>query len=399
MVRILIKPRLAIAVPCMLLLTIALSLIVAPQATSAASWRATAGPTVTLDPSSGNPNSYFNAYGHGWPTDEYVDVYWYNIAGPVAGGYPDNSGNFVFTIQVINYVQPGTYTLLFEAIDGSTGQKTDVYQTFQITNIPCPLLGKYGHCYVAVNVTAPSGTIGASAYIEVDKPTVATGDLESIAQLTVFNKTLLAGTTFDIEEGWVVAPQQNWVGKKGTYKDSNTHLFVFVRDIYQTPSACLVEPTAPRSTSWTCGFVPASGATDFPGEILSLPSGTVKTFYVVDIKGNWWIQYDANWIGYIDGSWFGGQFNNVASAGWQGEIATKSSNPATQMGNGTCGTKTNPRPAHFYTMQVETATQSIAAWTLQKHSSVTNAALYNGNYYYNTSTQSTLAYGGPTGCP
>jgi len=93
-------------------------------------------------PTSGNPNTWFKAYGYGWPTNEYVDVYWYNIAGPVAGGNPDNSGNFVFDIQVINYVQPGTYQLLFEAIDGLTGQKTDVYKSFTITSPPTVTLQK-----------------------------------------------------------------------------------------------------------------------------------------------------------------------------------------------------------------------------------------------------------------
>jgi hypothetical protein len=276
---------------------------------------------------------------------------------------------------------------------------TQVAMAKNLASPACTVIGNYGHCYVAVNVTAPSGTIGASAYIEVYKPTVATGDLESVTQLAVWNKKAGVGTTFDIEVGWLVSPLQKWVGSNGTYTDSNTHLFVFVRDKYRTPIGCLVQPTAPGSTSWTCGFVPASGATDFPGEILSLPGGTVKTFYVVNISGNWWIQYDANWIGYINGSWFGGQFKNVAGAGWQGEIATKNSNPTTQMGDGTCGTKTSPIPAHFYTMRVETPTQAIDAWTLNKHFSATNANLYNGNYYYNTGTQSTLAYGGPTGCP
>jgi len=397
--------RLAIAVSYILLLTMALSMTMPPQATSAATRAATATPTVTLVPSSGNPNSYFNANGYGWPTNEFVDVYWYNIAGPVAGGNPDNNGNFVFNIQVINYVQPGTYQLLFEAVDGLTGQKTDVYKSFTITSTtnPCPVIQgsseNSGHCEVMVSVTAPSGTIGASSYIEVYKPTVATGDLESVAQLTVFN----AGITFDIEVGWIVAPNQQWVGKNGTYTDSNTHLFVFVRNklrLIVADQACLVQPAF--LGGWKCGFVPASGATDYPGEILSLPGGTVKTFYVVNISGNWWIQYDANWIGYIKGSWFGRQFKSVGYASWHGEIATISSNPTTQMGNGTCGTKTSP--AHFYTMQIESATKPTDAGNpkLKPQFSVTDTGknYYNGKFSPTTSgTGSTLAYGGPTGCP
>lgn len=125
----------AIAVSLVLFLMISLPLTMLPQAAMAATRKAATTATVTLSPSSGLPNSWFKANGYGWPTGDYVDVYWYNIAGPVAGGYPDNSGNFVFNIQVINYVHPGTYQLLFEAIDGWTGQKTDVYKTFQITGV------------------------------------------------------------------------------------------------------------------------------------------------------------------------------------------------------------------------------------------------------------------------
>jgi hypothetical protein len=308
---------------------------------------------------------------------------------PVAPG----TNGFYSPSTVPTNAPEGTYTLTVTVT--YNGASSSGKSQFTV-KMPCPVISNYRHCDVVVNVTAPSGTIGASAYIEVYKPPVATGDLESIAQLALWNNTV----TFDIEEGWMVAPYQQWVGKNGTYTDSNTHLFVFVRDISRlTNQACLVQPTAPGSTSWTCGFVPASGATDYPGEILSLPAGTVKTFYVVNINGNWWIQYDANWVGYIQGSWFGGQFTNVAGAGWQGEIATKSSNPTTQMGNGTCGSKSSPLPAHFYTMRVKTPTQTIDAWTLNKHFSADDANLYNGKYYYNTSTRSTLAYGGPTGCP
>src|SRR5947209_462983 len=91
-----------------LLCVLFVSTAVAPQAL-ASSKTSMSTASVTLVPTSGNPNTWFNAYGYGWPTNKYVDVYWYNIAGPVAGGYPDNNGNFVFNIQVINYVQTGTY--------------------------------------------------------------------------------------------------------------------------------------------------------------------------------------------------------------------------------------------------------------------------------------------------
>src|SRR5207248_3878847 len=108
----------------------------------------------------------------------------------------------------------GTYTLTVTVT--YNGASPSGQSQFKV-KAPCPVIqgsgDNSGHCYVAVTVTAPSGAIGASTYTQVYKPTVASGDLESVAQLTVFNNTPLAGTTFDIEVGWMVAPHQKWVGK------------------------------------------------------------------------------------------------------------------------------------------------------------------------------------------
>ncbi len=253
---------------------------------------------------------------------------------------------------------------------------------------------------VAVNVTAPSGTIGASTYMDIWHPTVYPGDQESLAQIAVIQTQLYQGRPTlwrDIEEGWLVDPDPSVYGG-GT----DPHLFVYVRDVpkYGGSSGCLVQQDASSPTGWSCGFVPLD-TTNYPGKSLMSEVGNVRTFYIAYSGGNWLIHYDANYIGYIPESAFSGSFNSVSVAEWQGEVAVAKNPPATQMGNGNCGTSTSPQnvPAHFYTMAIETATQSYPAYTYSQKAEVTNKKFYNGAYNYTKNTLTTLAYGGPTGCP
>jgi len=250
------------------------------------------------------------------------------------------------------------------------------------------------HYYVAETANAPSGAFGASAYMDIWHPFVntATGDIESLAQIAVFNGSpTLFGITYtkDIEVGWVVAP--------GQYGDYAPHLFVYVRDFWKGGgnSACLVQNDASSSTGWSCGFVPFTGANDWPGEPLILSDGTVKTFYTAHYPGCWLIQYDANWIGCISDSWFNdghGTFTSVAAAQWQGEVDEFSQ--TTYMGNGNCGTKSNS--AHIYTMGIETTSGTKFLSQLHPVFAHRSPQLYNGKTFDNGNS---LAYGGPTGCP
>jgi len=247
--------------------------------------------------------------------------------------------------------------------------------------------------------------------MQIFKPTVAPGDLESVAQLTVLGCDILCYRKFDIEVGWIVAPNFYWTDPNGTsYKDSNTHLFVFVRNTQKAApdNACMVQP------AWTCGFVqyvPPGGVTDYPGKVIATASATnaaqVPTvpFAIVYSNGNWWIQYNGEWLGYIDGSWFINQFNSVTAANWLGEVGVYSNPPATQMGSGTCGTVKNTSTtfsAHIYNMLFAESGYTVPALdkSLKSKQTVTAKKYYNGSFYStNKGTVSNLSYGGPTGCP
>ncbi len=275
-------------------------------------------------------------------------------------------------------------------------------------------IGKFNfshtHCAVAFTVAAPSGTttIGASTYMEVWDPTVVGPTVSnndySIAQVAIFNGSpdnYGATYTKDIEVGWIVDPSV-WPNVQGP---PQPHLFVFVRDSNKTTDSdqnCFVQLDVITS-QWSCGFGAYYTSPVLPGDQLNVTPGDVKPFVIVYSNGNWFIQYDYSWIGYISGSWFTdstGTFDHVSYAQWQGEVASTSLQPTTQMGNGYCGSKTSPVPAHFYTMQVATYTQAIDAWTLSSthRATATNPKLYNGKPT-TSSTGSTLSYGGPTGCP
>jgi hypothetical protein len=285
-----------------------------------------------------------------------------------------------------------------------------------LASSPCPVIqgsgDTSGHCYVSLDVTAPAGgsNLGASASMQIFKPTVAPGDLESVSQMTIFGcwpSCSKLTPSFDIEVGWIVDPAFPWIDPNGTvYRDSNTHLFVFVRNsLYGAPdNACMVQP------AWTCGFVPYGGAIDHPGEVLLTASPTnasqvpVSHFVIVYSNGNWWIQYNSEWLGYIDGHWFNSEFNSVAAAEWSGEVAVYSNQPATQMGSGTCGTVTNTSTtfsAHMYGMLFAESGYTVPALSksLKSKQTVTAKKYYNGSFYSESDGSSTLSYGGPTGCP
>jgi len=255
--------------------------------------------------------------------------------------------------------------------------------------------------------------------MQIFTPQVAPGDFESISQMTIigcYPSCTKPIQTFDIEVGWIVAPNQTWTYPDGTvHQDSYTHLFVLTRIFYpptktSTPP-CLVQPSATTS-GWSCGFNSnyPNGSPDFPGEVLSIANPTnasqVPTipFVIVYSNGNWWIRYNGNWIGYIDGRWFNSNFNSVAEAQWSGEVGVYSNPPATQMGNGTCGTITNTNTtfsAHMYNMLFAESGYTVPALSksLKSKQELTAKKYYNGSFYSESNGSSTLSYGGPTGCP
>jgi len=301
-----------------------------------------------------------------------------------SGSQSVSSGSSIITqaSTVPSTAPAGTYTLnVTVTYNGVSSQGQALFT----------IINRYA---VSVNVTPPSGIIGVSASMDIWKPYLQSGDIQTLAQIAALDTQTILGYPVifhDIELGWMVTPYAYGGGP-------DPKLFVFVRDSWKYgKDGCLVQKT---STGWSCGFKQLD-TTNYPGKDLLSGVGKVKKFSIVYSSGNWFILYDGNRIGYIPESAFSFTFNKVTTANWQGEVLVASTPPTTQMGNGNCGTSTSSQnvPAHFYTMAIESPTQAYPAYTYSQTYFATDKKFYNGAYNYTKNTKTTLTYGGPSGCP
>ncbi|HWS34868.1 MAG TPA: neprosin family prolyl endopeptidase [Actinoplanes sp.] len=153
-------------------------------------------------------------------------------------------------------------------------------------------------------------TDGVYANVTVGKPTLATTDYHSLAELAVQS----ADGAQAVEVGWTVDRVVNG--------DAEPHLFV-----YHWING---QPTCYNA----CGFVRYS-QTIGPGD--TLPQDTVKKLGIQYANGAWWIAYDTEWVGYYPASRWAGTFTQSGNIQVFGEVAASSSAPCTQMGNGRNG--------------------------------------------------------------
>lgn len=86
-----------------------------------------------------------------------------------------------------------------------------------------------------------------------------------------------------------------------------------------------------------CHFVGIEGARYKPGQVMQT-SAVAETlrFGLMSFQGNWWVWVGDQWIGYIRGSAWNGEFNQSARMGVQGEVSDCYA--MTQMGTGSFGT-------------------------------------------------------------
>ncbi|MFC4065137.1 neprosin family prolyl endopeptidase [Actinoplanes subglobosus] len=165
--------------------------------------------------------------------------------------------------------------------------------------------------YFHYNVGSQSAvTDGAYANFSINKPTLATADYHTLAEVAVQS----ADGTQIVEVGWNVDRVVNG--------DSDPHLFVY--HWINGQSQCYNG----------CGFVQYSSNVS-PGD--TLPQDTTKRMGVQYYSGAWWIAYDTEWVGYFPGSRWSNNFTQSGMVQVFGEVAAASNSPCSAMGNGLHG--------------------------------------------------------------
>lgn len=153
-------------------------------------------------------------------------------------------------------------------------------------------------------------TDGIYANITIAKPNLAKNDYHSLAELALQS----ADGQQIVEVGWTVDRVVNG--------DDDPHLFVF-------------HWVNRKATCYNgCGFVPYSknvtaGAT--------LSYDVTKKFGIQYFNGAWWIAFDTEWIGYFpEALWNdeGVKFNRSGLVQVFGEVASTTTKPCSEMGNG-----------------------------------------------------------------
>ncbi len=164
-------------------------------------------------------------------------------------------------------------------------------------------------------------TYGIGAYISIGSPKIGSGAKKehSLGQI-------LVGDGFAIntvEFGWTV--DQSFGG-------TAPHLFTYVnKDGY-------VSNGQPGGDCYNCHFVPVAGAKYVPGQTLS-PSGTPISFFTYYTQGNWWLYFNGEAIGYLEGSFWPSGFHEGLLSAAYGEVYDPNGTTVTAMGNGLRGTE------------------------------------------------------------
>lgn len=195
-----------------------------------------------------------------------------------------------------------------------------------------------GYHYVYAYQFIPNA--GASAFFSQHRPYVNPLDYHSLAEIAVQSQD---GAQI-VEIGWTV--------DRGNTGDSNTHLFVFSW-VNRVPNCYN-----------GCGYIQYSPSV-YPG--MSIASdGTSHYQAIQHYNGNWWLNYDGNWIGYFPESVWrnkGVDFHQAGLLQWFGEVASNGG-AFTQMGNGLFGSVTGAATISNTKIITSLGKEMNAAWAL-----------------------------------
>ena len=201
---------------------------------------------------------------------------------------------------------------------------------------------------------------GAYMSTTVESPVVEPGDAHSLAELAVESSD---GQQI-IEIGWTVDTVQ-WD---------------------QTPRLFIYHWVNGQGTCYnTCDFY-SNSTTITPGMTLT-PSSTPVQFAIEYYQGNWWYGYNGTWFGYLPGSVWSGTYTQSGLIQEFGEVASTTTQPCTDMGNGYLGT--DPSAAAVTDIGYYNTTTPVSLT-----GTVDDPTLYDSQI---TSTNS-FRYGGPGAC-
>jgi hypothetical protein len=175
---------------------------------------------------------------------------------------------------------------------------------------------------------SPSTANGVSVAMNAFHPALSGNSLtHSLGQVAAANDGTV---TYSMEEGWIAAPAL-FSG------DTGPHLFIYVnKDHYRSNGQ-------QGGDCYDCNFIPSAGSPYTPG--MSLPVGGSPVQYAVwYYGGNWWVWYADRWIGYVPGSFWGGNFTTTLYPAIYGEVYDDNP-PTTDMGDGFFGS--NSSAAHM----------------------------------------------------
>jgi hypothetical protein len=204
-------------------------------------------------------------------------------------------------------------------------------------------------------------TDGIYANLTVGKPALAKNDYHTLTELALQS----ADGQQIVEVGWTVDRVVNG--------DDDPHLFVF-HWINRKPTCYNA-----------CGFVPYSknvtaGAT--------LTYDVTKKFGIQYFNNAWWIAYDTEWIGYFpEALWNdeGIKFSRSGLVQVFGEVASTTTKPCSEMGNG-------------QTPDKSTAARAASISYLNGPPEAMNVRSTSDVYAVNPLTTRTFRFGGPGAC-
>ncbi|CAK9877175.1 unnamed protein product [Sphagnum jensenii] len=200
----------------------------------------------------------------------------------------------------------------------------------------------HAHAYTVTDITSPPSYKGTEVFINVWEPVVVEPHDFSLAQLWFLNTGLAYPSSSSssllntIEAGWQVYPE--------LYGDDQARLFIYwTGDAYNQTGCYNLNQGCPAGSP---GFVQVSNKVLIGGSI-SPTSTTDSTQYEFkllvfkdDSSGNWWLQFNNEYVGY----WPDALFNSLKDMGdliqWGGEIlvsstsSSSSNNISINMGSG-----------------------------------------------------------------
>lgn len=175
----------------------------------------------------------------------------------------------------------------------------------------------HGACYSYTTVSAPvSAPVSTTARgrFTVERPTLGTAGLHSLAELAVFSENL----NHAVEVGWTVNPRLN----NGS---TAPHLFVF-HWVNRQPARCYN----------ACGFVRAPDAHVHPGQQLRV--GAVINLRITHVQRRWAIFFNGREFGSFPDRLWQSPWPSSPTAQAFGEVARQfSRNGPVEMGNGIRG--------------------------------------------------------------